>query len=65
MRLHRVAVQAFGPFADRHDVWRRLLAHGVLVRETGPEGWLRVSVGTRGETERFYAALAAVMEEIR
>jgi histidinol-phosphate aminotransferase len=55
----------FGPFADRHDVWQRLLDRGVLVRETGPAGWLRVSAGTPAETERFYTALAEVMEEIR
>ncbi|MCC6494993.1 MAG: aminotransferase class I/II-fold pyridoxal phosphate-dependent enzyme, partial [Propionibacteriaceae bacterium] len=55
----------FGPFADRHDVWQRLLDRGVLVRVTGPAGWLRVSAGTPAETERFYAALAEVMEEIR
>jgi len=55
----------FGPFADRHDVWQRLLDRGVLVRETGPDGWLRVTAGTPEETERFYAALAEVMEETR
>ncbi len=55
----------FGPFADRHDVWRRLLERGVLVRETGPTGWLRVSAGTPAETNQFYAALAEVMKEIR
>ncbi|MFT3862167.1 histidinol-phosphate transaminase [Micropruina sp.] len=55
----------FGPFADRHDVWQRLLDRGVLIRETGPQGWLRVSVGTPDETEAFYTALAEVLEEIR
>lgn len=55
----------FGPFADRHDVWQRLLSRGVLVRETGPTDWLRVSVGTPAETETFYTALAEVLEEIR
>ena len=55
----------FGPFADRHDVWQRLLGRGVLVRETGPEGWLRVSVGTPAETETFYQALDEVVKEIR
>lgn len=55
----------FGPFSDRHDVWRRLLERGVLVRETGPAGWLRVSAGTPAETNQFYAALAEVMKEIR
>ena len=53
----------FGPFADRHDVWERLRERGVLVRETGPTGYLRVSAGTPEETETFYAALAEVLEE--
>lgn len=55
----------FGPFADRHDVWQRLLDRGVLVRETGPSGWLRVSAGTPEETQAFYDALAGALEEIR
>jgi histidinol-phosphate aminotransferase len=55
----------FGPFADRHDVWERLLDRGVLVRETGPDGWLRVTAGTPAETQVFYNAMAEVLEEIR
>ena len=55
----------FGPVTDRHDVWQRLLDRGILVREVGPAGWLRVSVGTPEQTDQFYAALAAVLEEIR
>lgn len=55
----------FGRFADRHDVWQRLLDRGVLIRETGPAGFLRVSVGTPDETMAFCRALAGVMEEIR
>ncbi len=47
----------FGTFADRHAVWDGLLAHGVLVRETGPDGWLRVSVGTPEEMASFRSAL--------
>lgn len=54
----------FGRFADRHDVWQRLLDRGVLVRETGPEGYLRVCVGTPQETEAFYTALAEVLKEM-
>src|SRR5580698_2340774 len=34
----------FGRFADRHAVWQALLDRGVLVRETGPPEWLRVSI---------------------
>ena len=30
----------FGIFPDRHAVWQGLLDRGVLVRETGPDGWL-------------------------
>ncbi len=52
-----------GRFADRHDVWQRLLERGVLVRETGPDGYLRVSVGTPDEMERCYAALGEVLAE--
>ncbi len=55
----------FGTFADRHDVWERLLARGVLIRETGPDGWLRVSIGTPAEMTAFKDALVAVMEETR
>ncbi len=55
----------FGRFTDRHDVWQRLLDRGVLVRETGPAGYLRVSVGTPAEMEQFYHALSEAIEEIR
>jgi histidinol-phosphate aminotransferase len=51
----------FGEFADRHDVWQRLLEAGVLIREVGPPGWLRVSIGTPDEMAAFRAALTAVL----
>ncbi len=51
----------FGTFADRHAVWQGLLDRGVLIRETGPEGWLRVSIGTTEEMAAFRAALLEVM----
>ena len=50
----------FGRFVDRHAVWQGLLERGVLIRETGPEGWLRVSVGTPVEMDAFVTALEAV-----
>ncbi|WP_300676823.1 histidinol-phosphate transaminase [Nocardioides sp.] len=50
----------FGSFADRHAVWQGLLDHGVLIRETGPDGWLRVSVGTPAEMNAFRTALIEV-----
>ncbi len=52
----------FGRFADRHTVWQRLLERGVLVREVGPQGYLRVSAGTPVETDAFLAALTEVLE---
>ena len=48
----------FGQFADRHAVWQGLLDRGVLVRETGPAGWLRVTIGTPDEMAAFRDALA-------
>ena len=53
----------FGRFRDRHRVWRGLLDRGVLIREVGPEGWLRVSVGTPEETAAFRSALTEVLIE--
>lgn len=52
----------FGRFADRHLAWQRLLGHGVLVRETGPAGYLRVSAGTPEEMAAFYAAVRQIGE---
>ncbi len=53
----------FGTFADRHAVWQGLLDQGVLIRETGPDGWLRVSIGTPEEMTAFKQALVEVTEE--
>jgi histidinol-phosphate aminotransferase len=47
----------FGVLADRHAVWQGLLDRGVLIRETGPDGWLRVSIGTPDEMATFRKAL--------
>jgi histidinol-phosphate aminotransferase len=46
------------------DVWKRLLASGVIVRPLDPydmKSWLRVSVGTPPENAAFLAALDAVL----
>jgi histidinol-phosphate aminotransferase len=51
----------FGTFDDRHAVWQGLLDLGVLVREIGPDGWLRVSIGTPDEMSAFRAMLDAVL----
>ena len=52
----------FGEFGDSHAVWQGLLDRGVLVRETGPPGWLRVSIGTPAEMTAFRDALTAVLD---
>lgn len=50
----------FGTFEDRHAVWSAMLERGVLIRETGPDGWLRVSIGTGEEMRAFRQALVEV-----
>jgi histidinol-phosphate aminotransferase len=55
----------FGPGGvvglDPHAVWQGLLDRGVLIRETGPDGWLRVSIGTPEEMAAFRSALKEVL----
>jgi histidinol-phosphate aminotransferase len=51
----------FGTFDDGHAVWQGLLDRGVLIRETGPDGWLRVSIGTAEEMAAFRPALEEVL----
>jgi histidinol-phosphate aminotransferase len=51
----------FGRFRDRHAVWQGLLDRGVLIREVGPDGWLRVSIGTGAEMTAFKRALTDVL----
>lgn len=50
----------FGMFPDRDAVWQGLLDRGVLIRQTGPQGWLRVTVGTPEENGMFRQALVEV-----
>lgn len=50
----------FGKFADRHQVWQQLLDRGVLIRETGPEGFLRASAGTPDEMAALRDALSDI-----
>ncbi len=50
----------FGPFGDREKVFEGLLERGIIIRVVGPEGWLRVSIGTPQEMARFRAALTEV-----
>jgi len=54
----------FGRFDDREALWQQLLRRGVLIRVTGPDGWLRVSIGTAAEMTAFKDALRAVTAEV-
>lgn len=42
---------------DQKIVWQRLLDRGVLIRDVGLPGWLRVTAGTPAETDAFLEAL--------
>jgi histidinol-phosphate aminotransferase len=50
----------FGTFSDRNLVWEQLVEQGVLIRQTGPSDWLRVSIGTPEENMAFKTALLQV-----
>jgi histidinol-phosphate aminotransferase len=52
----------FGTFEDRRAVWESLLNDGVLIRETGPDGWLRVSIGTSAEMAAFRTSLEKILK---
>ncbi len=48
----------FGGLEDEKNTWTGLLDRGVLVRDVGVPGHLRVTAGTPDETTAFLAALA-------
>jgi histidinol-phosphate aminotransferase len=50
-----------GQFRDQKAVWQALLSRGVLVRDVGLPGWLRVTAGTPEETDAFLAAMKELL----
>ncbi|MPZ81123.1 MAG: histidinol-phosphate transaminase [Actinophytocola sp.] len=46
----------FGQFADARASWESYLEHGVLLRDVGIPGHLRVTIGTPAENDVFLAA---------
>ncbi|MFF0153208.1 histidinol-phosphate transaminase [Micromonospora sp. NPDC005203] len=48
---------------DQTTGWHALLAQGVLVRDVGLPGWLRVTAGTSAETDAFLSAMETVTWE--
>lgn len=53
----------FGGLADHRATWQALLDRGVLVRDVGLPGHLRVTAGTPAETTAFLAALGETQEQ--
>jgi histidinol-phosphate aminotransferase len=53
----------FGGLADHRATWRALLDAGVLVRDVGIDGHLRVTAGTPAETSTFIDAIRTITEE--
>jgi histidinol-phosphate aminotransferase len=53
----------FGRFDDAHEVWQRILDRGVLVRDNGVPGRLRVTAGTPAENDAFLDAVRELKKE--
>jgi histidinol-phosphate aminotransferase len=54
----------FGRFADAAAAWQAFLDRGVLVRDPGIPGWLRVTAGVDWEVDAFLDAVAEVVREV-
>ncbi|MFD3585098.1 histidinol-phosphate transaminase [Streptomyces sp. NPDC058683] len=54
----------FGRFEDPHRAWQGILDRGVLVRDNGVPGFLRVSAGTPEENDAFLDAVREVKKEL-
>jgi histidinol-phosphate aminotransferase len=50
-------------FHDEKATWKQLLDRGVLIRDVGIPGALRVTIGTTDECAAFLAALTDVLEQ--
>ena len=44
-----------------HDLWEALLAKGVLIRDVGLAGYLRVTIGNEAENQEFLSALKGLL----
>jgi histidinol-phosphate aminotransferase len=54
----------FGSFANTHAMWQALLDRGVLVRDNGVPGRLRVTAGTPAENDAFLDAVRTSLKEL-
>jgi histidinol-phosphate aminotransferase len=46
---------------DQRVAWKVLLDRGVLVRDVGLPGWLRVTAGTPDETDAFLSSAEEIL----
>ena len=53
----------FGGLADQTVLWQSLLDAGVLIRDVGVPGYLRVTAGTPDETDAFIEAIRTITKE--
>lgn len=53
-----------GSFDDRDAIFKDLLGQGVLIRVVGPDGWMRVCMGTDEEMEQFKTALTQTLRRM-
>lgn len=44
------------------EIWQEFLNKGILIRDVGLEGYLRVTVGTQAENQRFLTALQEIAQ---
>ena len=51
----------FGGLDNPHEVWQQLLDAGVLIRDVGIPGHLRVTAGTETETTAFLTSLEGIL----
>ncbi|AWB81609.1 histidinol-phosphate transaminase [Corynebacterium yudongzhengii] len=54
----------FGSFDNPHEIWQRFLDDGVLIRDVGVGGHLRVTIGLPEENDAFLNAAAAIAESL-
>lgn len=53
----------FGNFDDAHEAWEKFLGYGVLIRDVGVAGHLRVTIGLDEENNQFLAAAKEIINE--
>jgi histidinol-phosphate aminotransferase len=51
----------FGGMESPHQIWQQLLEAGVLIRDVGIPGHLRVTAGTETETTAFLTCLERIL----